>query len=138
WGAVGRFLESGYRKLIAPIHNIKSRLESTFSFALTGLIEVLALWILRIVTYSIFFIQILMQTILIILGPLAVAFSILPAFSGSFVAWLQKFINVSLYGFIAFIVLKLGVVVQMFAMEAEIDRYKQMIPPPGFSETQGS
>lgn len=128
WGAVGRFVEEGYRKLISPIQNIKARLESSVSFALTGLVEVVALWLLRIVVYSIFFIQVLIQTILIILGPLAVAFSILPAFSGSFVAWLQKFINVSLYGFIAFIVLKLGVAVQMFAMEAEIDRYKEMIP----------
>lgn len=128
WGAVGRFVEEGYRKLISPIQNIKARLESSFSFALTGFLEVIALWLLRIVVYSIFFIQVLIQTILIVLGPLAVAFSILPIFSGSFVAWLQKFINVSLYGFIAFIVLKLGVAVQMFAMEAEIDRYKEMIP----------
>jgi hypothetical protein len=33
-----------------------------------------------------------------------------------------------MYGFLAFIILKLGSKIQMFALEAEIDRYKDMFP----------
>jgi len=122
------FISDAYNSLVSPVQNIVSRLNSSINFAITGLLEILALWILRLAAYSIFLIQVIMQTILIIVGPLAVAFSILPAFSNSFVSWLQKFINVSMYGFLAFIILKLGSKIQMFALEAEIDRYKDMFP----------
>lgn len=127
-GWLDELLSGAYNSLVAPVQNIAARLNSAFNFAITALLETVALWLLRLAVYAIFLIQVIMQTILIIVGPLAVAFSILPAFSNSFVSWLQKFINVSMYGFIAFIILKLGTQIQIFAMEAEIKRYKMMIP----------
>ena len=127
-GFLDELLSDAYNSLVAPVQNIVARLNSAFNFAITALLETVALWILRLAVYAIFLIQVIMQTVLIIVGPLAVAFSILPAFSNSFVSWLQKFINVSMYGFIAFIILKLGTQIQIFAMEAEIKRYKMMIP----------
>lgn len=125
---IGGLWDDAYNSLISPITNITARLSSSINFAISGLLETLGLWILRIAVYAMFFIQLLTQTIMIILGPLAFGFSILPAFSQSYISWIQKFINVSLYGFICFIVLKLGSMLQIFAMNAEIERFLEMVP----------
>jgi hypothetical protein len=42
-----------------------------------------------------------------------------------------RFINVNLYGFVAFIILKIGTLLQLFAFEAEIERYDQIINTDG-------
>lgn len=120
-----------FNKLVSPIAELKARLGSGIQLFLGSFVEIIAMWILRAAVYGIFFIQVLFQTILIIIGPLAAGFSILPAFRNSFVSWLTKFINICCYGFIAFIVMKLGVALQKFAFQAEIERYQLMMGNKG-------
>ena len=43
------------------------------------------------------FLQIIFTGILVILGPLAFAFSVLPAFRDAYIQWIARFVSVSLY-----------------------------------------
>lgn len=122
---------NGITSLISPIYEMYARLQIDLQLVVSALLETIGLWILRICTYFIFFVQIIFSTVLIIIGPIAVAISIIPMFASSFGTWLARFININLYGFIAFIVLRIGVLLQIFAFEAEIDRYNQMINANG-------
>ena len=59
--------------------------------------------------------------ILVILGPLAFAFSVLPAFRDAYIQWIARFVSVSLYSCIAYIVLSISLVVMQYGIEREIE-----------------
>lgn len=121
----------GLTDLLSPVYELYMRLQVGFQLAISAMLETVGLWILRICVYGIFFIMLIYSTILIIAGPIAIGLSIFPMFSSSFGTWVAKFINVNLYGFMAYIVMKVGTLLQQFAFEAEIDRYDQMINNDG-------
>lgn len=128
-------LGEGLTALIAPVYELFARLQISMSLAVAALLETVGLWILRICTYVIFFIQLIFSTILIITGPISIGMSMIPGFSNSFNTWVARFINVNLYGFMAFIVLKIGTLLQIFAFEAEIERYNAMIASDGSAKS---
>lgn len=80
---------------------------------------VVTLW--QCCVYLVFFLQIIFTGILVILGPIAFAFSILPAFRDAYVAWLARFVSVSLYSCIAYIALSLCLVIMQYSLEKEIE-----------------
>lgn len=121
----------GFTSLMSPVYELGARLQIAFSLALSTMLETIGLWILRVCVYLIFFLQLIFSTILIIVGPISVGMSLFPWFESSFSNWVSKFINVNLYGFMAFIVMKVGTLLQNFAFQAEIDRYDQMINSDG-------
>jgi hypothetical protein len=87
--------------------------------------------ILRIAVYVIFAIQIIYSGILIMLGPVSVALSILPMFRDSFSTWIARFISVNLYTTIALMIMFVGGIFQEFAMQSEIDRYAEIVTREG-------
>lgn len=121
----------GLTSLLSPIYELYLRLQIDMQLVVSAALETIGLWILRVCTYLIFFIQVIFSTILIIIGPISIGISVFPMFSSSFGSWVAKFININLYGFIAFIVLKIGTLLQKFAFTAEIDRYEQMVNADG-------
>jgi hypothetical protein len=84
------------------------------------IIEFAVVTVWQVCTYIIFFLQIIFTGILSILGPLAIAFSILPAFRDAWIQWISRYISVSLYTCIAYIVLSLSLVVMQFSLDKEI------------------
>jgi hypothetical protein len=121
----------GLTSLMSPVYELYLRLQVGLQLAISSTLELIGLWILRVCVYGIFFIQLIFSTILIIVGPIPVGLSVFPAFSNFLSQWVSKFMNVNLYGFVAFIVLKIGTLLQLFAFEAEIDRYDQIINNDG-------
>ncbi|RYG50674.1 MAG: plasmid transfer protein, partial [Chitinophagaceae bacterium] len=71
--------------------------------------------------------------ILIILGPFAVAVSILPAFRDSFSTWIARFVSVNLYSGIAYLIMYLTGLMQEFAMSSEISKYKELVGEKGLN-----
>jgi len=69
--------------------------------------------------------------ILVMLGPFSVALSVLPMFKNSFSTWGSKFISVNLYLGIAYIVMFIGGILQDFAMQAEINKYRELVDLSG-------
>lgn len=131
WDSVTSSVKEGISTVVSPLIELKNRLAIGMQLLLTQLLEIIALWILRIAVYVIFVIQIIYSSILIILGPFAVAVSILPAFRDSFSTWIARFISVNLYLGIAYLVMYIMALMQKYAMLSEISKYKELLGPDG-------
>ena len=131
WDSVTSSVKEGISTVVSPLIELKNRLAIGMQLLLTQLLEIIALWILRIAVYVIFVIQIIYSSILIILGPFAVAVSILPAFRDSFSTWIARFISVNLYVGIAYLVMYIMALMQKYAMLSEISKYKELLGPDG-------
>jgi hypothetical protein len=127
WDAVTSTVKQGISTIVAPILELKARLQISLQLLVTQLLEIIAVWLLRIATYLVFLLQVLYSSILVILGPFSVAVSILPAFRDSFSTWIARFISVNLYGTIAYLIMWLTAYIQQYAMTAEISRYTAIL-----------
>jgi hypothetical protein len=133
WDSVTSTVKQGISTVVAPLLELKNRLTVGFQLLMTQLLELLGIWILRIAVYIIFMIQIIYSSILIILGPFAVAVSILPAFRDSFSTWIARFISVNLYSGIAYLIMYLIALMQEYALESEISKYQELVGLNGSS-----
>jgi hypothetical protein len=131
WDQVTSTVKKGISAVVAPVLELKQRLQISIQLLLTQLLELIAVWVLRIATYFVFFLQILYSSILVILGPFAVAVSILPAFRDSFSTWVARFISVNLYGTIAYLIMWLSAYIQQYALNVEISRYESILHGTG-------
>ncbi len=113
--------------VVKPIYAFKAKVNTSIQLIVTQLLELCALWILRILVYLIFTLQLIFSAILVFLGPIAVAFSILPMYSSAFKYWLSRYISVQFYLVCAFLVLTVSANLQKIALMQEIDRYKSLI-----------
>jgi hypothetical protein len=131
WDAVTSTIKQGISSVISPLLELKNRLEVGMQLLFTQLLELMAIWVLRIAVYIIFMIQIIYSSILVILGPFSVAVSILPAFRDSFSTWIARFISVNLYSGIAYLIMYLCALMQEYAMKSEISKYQVLIGQNG-------
>ncbi|HMI04847.1 MAG TPA: hypothetical protein VK541_20330 [Pedobacter sp.] len=131
WDAVTSSVKEGISTVVTPLIELKNRMAIGLQLLMTQLLELIGIWILRIAVYVIFIIQIIYSSILIILGPFAVAVSILPAFRDSFSTWIARFIAVNLYTGIAYLVMYIMALMQKYAMTSEIGKYKELLGPEG-------
>lgn len=131
WDSVTSTVKQGISSVISPLLELKNRLQVGLQLLFTQMLELIGIWILRTAVYVIFMIQIIYSTILIILGPFAVAVSILPAFRDSFSTWIARFISVNLYSGIAYLIMYLTGLMQEFAMTSEISKYKELVGENG-------
>jgi len=130
-GTMGRSIKQGVESVVAPVLELKQKLQLGIQLAMTQGMEALALVILRVAVYTIFAVQIIYTGIMIMLGPFSVAMSILPTFRESFATWLARFISVNLYLTIALMIMFVGGIFQEFAMQSEIDRYAEIVTRDG-------
>lgn len=125
------WLDIDVSSLLAPINEWFIRMDFKFQRYLSELIEAVALTILRVCTYLIFFIQKIWAYVLICLGPIAVGISLIPGFDNSFSAWVSKFININLYTFISYTIINIGQQLIMTGYQMELDRYALLISDSG-------
>jgi hypothetical protein len=133
WDSVTSTVKEGISTVVSPLLELKNRLEVGMQLLFTQLLELLGIWILRIAVYIVFMIQIIYSSILIILGPFAVAVSILPAFRDSFSTWIARFVSVNLYSGIAYLIMYLVALMQKYALTSEISKYKELVGEDGMS-----
>ena len=124
-------IKEGWDKIQAPVEEWFIRMDFKFQRWGADLLEAIALSILRVCTYLIFFIQKLWSYILIVLGPIAVGMALIPGFESSLTSWVSKFININLYSFVAFTIINIGQQLIISAYTMEIDRYEKMIGSAG-------
>lgn len=127
WDSVTSTVKQGISDVVAPLIELKNRLTIGMQLLFTQLLELLGIWLLRIAVYIIFMIQIIYSSILIILGPFAVAVSILPAFRDSFSTWIARFVSVNLYSGIGYLIMYLCGLMQQYALESEISKYQELV-----------
>ena len=133
WDSVTSTIKEGISDVVSPLLELKNRLTVGIQLMMTQLLELLGIWILRIAVYIVFMIQIIYSSILIILGPFAVAVSILPAFRDSFSTWIARFIAVNLYSGIAYLIMYLVALMQEYALQSEISKYQELVGLDGLS-----
>ncbi len=98
-----------------------------FRFFFVQIIEYLVITIFQLCSYLIFFLQIIFAGILIILGPFSFAFSVLPGFKDAYIYWLARYISVSLYSAIGYIIMGLSMVLVQYGMEREIELLRYVL-----------
>ncbi|MBD1385862.1 plasmid transfer protein [Mucilaginibacter rigui] len=133
WDSVTSTVKQGISTVISPLLELKNRLTIGMQLLFTQLLELLGIWILRMAVYIIFMLQIIYSSILIILGPFAVAVSILPAFRDSFSTWIARFVSVNLYSGIAYLIMYLVGLMQEYALTSEISKYQELVGKDGLS-----
>lgn len=124
-------ISEGWDKLYAPIEEFTIRMSFEYQKLLGEFVEWIALAILRVCAYMMFFIQKIWSYILIVTGPIAVGVSLIPGFESSLNSWIAKFININLYSFVAYTIINIGQQIIMSAYTMEIDRYSKMIGANG-------
>ena len=90
-------------------------------------VEFLVITIFQVLSYLVFFIQITFAGILILLGPFAFAFSVLPGFKDAYIHWIARYISVSLYSTIGYIVMSMSMVVVQYGIEREIELLRYVL-----------
>lgn len=118
-------------QILGPIMQMRIRMQTSLQLLVTQIIELLAIWILRVCVYIIFMIQIIYSTVLVILGPFSVVASILPAFRDAFTTWIARFVSVNLYVGVAYLILYITGRLQQYALEVEIDKYEYLLSTAG-------
>ncbi len=114
-------------QILKPLLKMRIRMQTSFSLLITQILDLTALWIFRIATYLIFIFQIIYSSVLVVLGPFAVAMSILPAYRDALVTWIARFVSVNLYSGIAYLILYIISLLVQYAMQAEVDRYAELL-----------
>lgn len=92
-----------------------------FKMLMFNIVEFIVVTFWQFCVYIVFFLQIIFSSLLIILGPLSFAFSILPAFRDAYIQWISRFISVSLYSCIAYIILSISLITMQYGLEREIE-----------------
>ena len=103
---------------------------SKFRYMAHQLIEYVAVTIFQVCTYIIFFLQAIFGSILIILGPLSFAFSILPGYRDAYLNWIARFISVGLYSVIGYLVLNMAIEVVRLGILQELAALNQVKDDP--------
>lgn len=101
------------------------------SLWLQGMLNIIIIACFKATCYVIFFIQMILKYILIMLGPYSFAFSIAKPFSSSWSKWVTRYLSVSFYSIIAYAVLNIAFAILHYGHKQEIDRYQQMLSMQG-------
>ncbi len=94
---------------------------SKIKFFVMQVVEFLVITFYQVCSYFIFFIQIIFVAILVLLGPFAFAFSVLPGFKDAYIHWIGRYLAVSLYSTIGYIVMSLSMVIVQYGIERETE-----------------
>lgn len=138
WSEVKNAVSLGTREALLNMSASITVYEKLFwikvSIWLQNFIVWIVLGIFKGVCYCIFFIELILLHVLVILGPLSFAFSISGAFKDSWVTWTARYISVSFYTFIGFIVLNISLAIIMYGLHQEIDRLTQILAVKDYKE----
>jgi hypothetical protein len=126
-GGISKTVAHAQNSIVSYITIYEQLAWAKLSMWLQGLIESIALSIFKGVAYCLFFIQMILMHILLILGPISFALSIVGAFRDSWVQWTARYIAVSFYTAIGMIVLNMAILIISYGMQQEISRMQQIL-----------
>lgn len=97
------------------------------SMWMQGFITWIVLGIFKGVCYCLFFLQLILLYVLGCLGPISFAFSIAGPFKESWVQWVARYVAVSFYSTIGFIILNVACAIMNYGINQEISRLSQLL-----------
>lgn len=129
---------AGFDELKIALYEAALKANASFQKIFADILEFIALVLLRCAVYCLFFIQKVWLWILAIVGPIAVGISLVPGFDNSIYNWMSKYLNISLYTFIAFKIINIGQLIIMAAYDMEINRLKTLVNDDGSVTSEAS
>jgi hypothetical protein len=97
------------------------------SLWLQGFVTWIVIGIFKGICYCLFFLQLILMYVLACLGPLSFAFSIAGPFKDSWVQLTARYIAVSFYSTIGFIILNISCAIMNYGLNQEISRLSQLL-----------
>ncbi|MGE9310882.1 hypothetical protein ACLOAU_04530 [Niabella sp. CJ426] len=138
WSDVKNFASLGTREALLNMQASITVYEKLFWIKISIWLQNFIMWIVmgifKGVCYCIFFIELILLHILLILGPISFAFSIAGAFKDSWVTWTARYISVTFYTCIGFIVLNIAIAIIMYGLHQEVNRLEQIIALKDYKE----
>ncbi len=108
--------------IVDKIQNLGIYVVGKIRQILFSFFETIIITIWQAIVYLIMFLgMIFFKSVLAITGPLAFAFSLLPAWKDTWSTWVSRYVSVSLYGFIAYIELAVSMAIIQYGIEDDID-----------------
>lgn len=96
-------------------------------YIMFSIIEFLCLLFMNVVVCGVFFMQSLAYLILIILGPLAFAFSVLDVWKKSWAQWVARFFSVTLWSGLAYLICWAGANIMTTLVDIEIQALQELV-----------
>lgn len=138
WADVKNAVSLGTREALLNMTASITVYEKLFWIKASVWLQNFVMWIVmgifKGVCYCIFFIQLILMHILIMLGPLSFAFSIGGAFKDSWITWTSRYISVTFYTFVGFIVLNIALAILQYGLQQEVDRLSQILAIKDYQE----
>jgi hypothetical protein len=97
------------------------------SLWMQGFVTWIVLGVFKGICYCLFFLQLILLYILGCLGPISFAFSIGGPFKDSWVQWVSRYVAVSFYSTIGFIILNIACAIMNYGINQEISRLSQLL-----------
>jgi hypothetical protein len=131
WDKLGNSISSALQSEMDDIQNHITMVEQLIWMKLTmwtdDLISNIVLGIFKGIAYCLFFVQMIIQHVLICLGPLAFAFSIAGGFKENWASWTARYIAVTFYTYIGFLILNISGTIILYGANQEISRLTQLL-----------
>jgi hypothetical protein len=128
----------GTRQLLSELTATITVYEQMLWVKVSLWIQNLIMWVVvgvfKGVCYCIFFIQLILLHILLVLGPLSFAFSVGGAFRDSWVTWTARYISVTFFNTIGFMILNISTAIITYGLQQEIDRLNFVLSLKGAQE----
>lgn len=113
------------------------KLQSRMTTMIQRSIEYFMMLFFKGCVYFVYFIRILLLTVLKVLGPFIFALSIVNAYRDLYLQWISKFVSVGLYGAIAHIAIMLAFLLIDFGLELDIAFLEQTLADFEAAKTGG-
>lgn len=142
WDKLGSTISSALQSEMDDVQNHITMVEQLIWMKLTmwtdDLISNVVLGIFKGIAYCLFFVQMIIQHVLICLGPLAFAFSIAGGFKENWASWTARYIAVTFYTYIGFLILNISGTIILYGANQEISRLTQLLTYGGSLLSSGT
>ena len=121
---VGQFLSDGWEKTKNFFKETYYTYAATIETAIRDVFEHVIMWIgelcYTVAIYIVFIIKALFITVLAMFGPIYMAASILPAWKDAWKQWIERIVNASFYGAMAYLAMAFSVQLICYNLETDI------------------
>lgn len=134
-GSFGSLLDSatdiiddiGSFDILESLAKMQMKIGARVQQALEQVVEYIMMMLFKACIYFLYFLRILMQTMLAILGPFVFALSITNAYRDLYLQWISKYVSVGLYGAIAHISIMLAFIIINLGLDTDIRLLTELV-----------
>ena len=124
-------VDLGVSKVLKNLAALQAVVMAKIRFLMLRVLEYIVMAWFNCCVFLVFFAQIGVLTILVILGPFSFSASVIPVWSNTWATWVARFFSVSIWSGIAFIILKVVFKIVEYSLDKEIALLKASMEKEG-------